>query len=186
MLARLVLFAVASVALAYVSRASLASPRSHGFSRLLAWESILGLAILNFRSLGQWFADPLGPRQLVSWVLLFGCIVPAVWGAHALRTRGRTRSGREDRQLFEFEKTTRLVTTGPFEYVRHPLYASLVLLAWGIFFKRPTVWAATLALCATAFLAATARAEESENLGYFGDAYRDYMRKTKMFLRFVL
>jgi protein-S-isoprenylcysteine O-methyltransferase Ste14 len=136
---RLVLFAGFSAALVYLSRASLTTPRSHGFYRFLAWESIVALAVLNFRSFGQWFGDPLGLRQLVSWVLLFGSIVPAAWGAQALRTRGRPRSGREDGKLFEFEKTTQLVTTGPFTYVRHPLYSSLLLLAWGVFFKRPTV-----------------------------------------------
>ncbi len=183
---RLVVLAGASALLAYVSRASLTAPRSHGFYRFLAWEAILCLAILNVRSFTQWFADPFGPRQLVSWVLLFGSIVPAAWGAQALRTRGATSSGREDARLFAFERTTRLVTTGPFRYVRHPLYSSLALLAWGIFFKRPTLGAGALALGAAVFLWATARAEESENLAYFGDAYRAYMQKTKMFLPFVL
>jgi len=183
---RLVLFAGFSAALVYLSRGSLRAPRSHGFYRLIAWELILALAVLNFRSFGQWFGDPLGLRQLVSWVLLFGSIVPAVWGAQALRTRGGPRAGREDRQLFEFEKTTQLVTTGPFTYVRHPLYSSLLLLAWGVFFKRPTAVAGALALGATAFLVATARAEESENLRYFGDAYGTYMKKSKRFVPFVL
>jgi protein-S-isoprenylcysteine O-methyltransferase Ste14 len=183
---RLILFAGVSAALAYLSRASLTAPRSHGFYRFLAWEAMLALVLLNFRGLGQWFGDPLGARQLVSWVLLFGSIVPAVWGAHALRTRGVPRSGREDRQLFAFEKTTHLVTTGPFKYVRHPLYCSLLLLAWGVFFKRPSGAAVALVLGATAFLMGTAKAEESENLRYFGDAYRIYMQRTKMLIPFVL
>lgn len=182
---RLVLFAGVSAVLAYVSRASLKPPRSHGFFRFLAWEFILALVLVNFRSLGQWFGDPLCLRQLVSWVLLFGSIVPAVWGARLLWTHGRPQSARDDRQLLEFEKTTQLVTTGLFKYVRHPLYGSLVLLAWGVFFKRPSAPASAFALCATALLVATAKAEESENCRYFGSAYRAYMRETKMFVPFV-
>jgi protein-S-isoprenylcysteine O-methyltransferase Ste14 len=182
---RLVLFAGVSAVLAYVSRASLKVPRSHGFYRFLAWEFILALVLLNFRSLGQWFGDPVCLRQLVSWVLLFGSIVPAAWGAHLLRTRGRPQVSRDDRQLLEFEKTTQLVTAGPFRYVRHPLYSSLVLLAWGVFFKRPSAPASALALCATALLVATAKAEESENCRYFGTVYRTYMQETKMFIPFV-
>src|SRR5512143_640851 len=172
--------------MAFLSRASLASPRSHGFYRFLAWESILGLAILCFRDLGQWFADPFGPRQVASWLLLFGSVIPAVWGTLALRARGAPSSGRQDPQLLAFERTTRLVTTGPFRYARHPMYGSLVLLAWGILFKRPTAWAGALALCATAFMVATARAEESENVRYFGDEYRAYMQETWIFLPFLL
>jgi protein-S-isoprenylcysteine O-methyltransferase Ste14 len=186
MVTRLVLFVGASLALGYVSKASLNQPRSHGFYRFLSWESILALVLLNFRDFAQWFGDPFCPRQLVSWVLLVGSIVPATWGAHLLRTHGRPTAARDDRQLFEFEKTTQLVTAGVFKCVRHPLYSSLLLLAWGVFLKRPSGPAGVLALCATALLVATAKAEESENRRYFGTAYDAYMRDTKMFIPFIL
>jgi len=38
---------------------------------------------------------------------------------------------------------------------------------------------------ATAFLLATAKAEEVENVRYFGAAYQTYMQRTKMFIPFV-
>ena len=84
--------------------------------------------------------------------------------------------------LVGIEKTTRLVTTGIFKYIRHPLYSSLLLLAWGVFFKNPSWAACGLAVGATAFLLATARTEEAENVRYFGSAYQAYMRQTKMFI----
>jgi protein-S-isoprenylcysteine O-methyltransferase Ste14 len=186
MVTRLVLFVGASVVLGYVSKASLSQPRSHGFSRLLAWEAILALVLLNFRDFAQWFGDPLGLRQIASWVLLIGSIVPATWGGYLLWTRGRREDGRDDPRLLEFKRTTRLVTTGAFRYVRHPLYSSLLWLAWGVFLKRPSGPGVGLALCATAFLVATAKAEESENSRYFGAAYDTYVRDTKMFIPFLL
>ena len=180
---KLVFFAVFSVGLLYVSRASITVPRSHGFYRFFAWESILALTILNIE---RWFQDPLAAHQLVSWILLTASFLPGVPGIHFLRTRGipdprRTENG----SLVGIEKTTRLVTTGPFKYIRHPLYSSLLLLAWGVFFKNPSVVGAGLALGASAFLLATAKVEEAENLSYFGSDYRTYMRKTKMFIPFV-
>lgn len=63
---RLVLLIGASLALGYVSKASLSQPRSHGFYRFLAWESILALVLLNFRGFAQWFGDPFCLRQLAS------------------------------------------------------------------------------------------------------------------------
>jgi protein-S-isoprenylcysteine O-methyltransferase Ste14 len=183
---RLFLLAGVSAALAYVSRASLKPPASHGLYRFLAWECIAVLLLLNFRGLDQWFRDPVSPRQLLSWLLLVGSIVPAVWGAQLLHSHGRPQAARDDERLFEFEKTTQLVAAGPFKYVRHPLYASLLLLAWGVFFKRPSALASAFALCASAFLVATAKAEESENCRYFGAAYRTYMGATKMFVPFLL
>lgn len=169
-----------------MSKASLIDPRTHGFHRFLAWEAIVALVLLNLQGVGQWFADPLGLRQLISWVLLIGSIVPAAWGAHLLRTGGQPSAARDDERLFEFEKTTQLVTAGVFRYVRHPLYSSLFMLAWGVFFKRPSGLALGLSLWATALLVATAKAEESANRRYFGTAYDTYMRDTTMFIPFFL
>jgi protein-S-isoprenylcysteine O-methyltransferase Ste14 len=175
-----------SAVLAHVSRTSLRVPGSHGFYRFFAWECILALFVLNFIDFQQWFGDALSVRQLVSWLLLIGCIVPAVPGVYLLRRRGKPDAARaDDAGLVWIEKTTQLVTTGVFRYIRHPLYSSLLLLAWGVFFKRPTWLAGALALSATAFLVATAKAEEVENLRFFSAAYCRYMRRTKMFIPFV-
>jgi protein-S-isoprenylcysteine O-methyltransferase Ste14 len=125
-------------------------------------------------------------RQLISWLLLIGCIVPATYGAQLLRTRGKPDARRShDAPLIWIEKTTRLVTTGAYKYIRHPLYSSLLLLAWGVFFKRPTWVAGGVAVGATGFLLATAKVEEAENVRYFGAAYQAYMERTKMFIPFV-
>ncbi|MGA2260289.1 MAG: isoprenylcysteine carboxylmethyltransferase family protein [Acidobacteriota bacterium] len=183
---RVIIFAGLSAALAYVSRVSLKVPRSHGFYRFFAWECILGLFFLNFINFQQWFGDPFSVRQLTSWFLLMGCIVPAVCGVHLLRTQGKPDARRRrDAPLVWIEKTTQLVTTGAFKYIRHPLYSSLLLLAWGVFFKRPSWLGGGMVLGATAFLVATAKAEEVANVRYFGAEYRAYMQRTKMFIPFV-
>ena len=183
---RVLIFATLSAALAYVSRASLRVPRSHGFYRFFAWECILALFFLNFITVRQWFADPFSVRQLISWFLLMACFVPGVYGVHALRTLGKPDARRpHDAPLIWIEKTTQLVTTGAFKYIRHPLYSSLLLLAWGVFLKHPSWVGGGVVLGATAFLLATAKVEEVENVRYFGAAYRAYMRHTKMFIPFV-
>lgn len=65
------------------------------------------------------------------------------------------------------------------------MYSSLLFLAWGIFFKAPSWLGGLLALAATLFLVATSRVEEAENLRFFGEAYREYMKQTKMFIPFL-
>ncbi len=52
-------------------------------------------------------------------------------------------------------------------------------------FKSPSWLDAGLALLCTAFLFATARVEERENINFFGDEYVEYMRHSKMFIPFV-
>ncbi len=142
--------------------------------------------LLNFVSLRQWFSDPFTPHQIASWILLSGSAVEVVLGGQRLVRHGQIDARREDPALFAVEKTTRLVTHGVYGYVRHPIYGSLVLLAWGVFFKRLSWFGAALTAAATAFFTATARVEEGENERYFGSEYAAYRQRTRMFIPFVL
>ncbi|NIP82371.1 MAG: isoprenylcysteine carboxylmethyltransferase family protein [Gemmatimonadetes bacterium] len=182
---RIAVFILATIPLAWVSRRSLRSPRHHGFHRFLAWEAIVGLILINFRGPAAWFADPLAPLEIASWILLFASIGVLVPGVRALLAPGRAEVDGDRAELLPFERTTELVTTGVYRYIRHPMYASLLYLAWGVFLKRPGWPGVVLALTATGFLYAAAKAEEAENLRYFGERYRMYMGGARMFVPFV-
>jgi protein-S-isoprenylcysteine O-methyltransferase Ste14 len=176
-------FVVLSAGIVYISRKSLRIPGSHGFYRFFAWEIILALFLLNMHA---WFRDPLCWHQLVSWSLLSVGLVPLVLGVRALRGRGRPAQERaSEPQLLAFERTSALVTDGVYAYIRHPLYSSLLLLAWGIAFKLPTWYGALLALAATGFLLATAKADEAECRRFFGAPYETYMKRTARFVPFL-
>jgi protein-S-isoprenylcysteine O-methyltransferase Ste14 len=184
MIVKIIAFVILSAVLVYISRASLSSPRSHGFWRFFAWEFILALFLLNVE---QWFVDPFAWHQVISWILLFASLVPLVFGVGTLITRGKAAAQRQgDPSLLAFEKTTELVTTGIYGYIRHPLYSSLLLLAWGIFFKDPGLIGGLLGLAASLCLYLTARRDEAECIRFFGDAYREYMKKTKRFVPYIL
>jgi protein-S-isoprenylcysteine O-methyltransferase Ste14 len=167
-------FVLGTIFIIWYSWSSLRQPRSHGFYRFFAFEAILGLFLLNLRG---WFANPLGWYQIISWILLIGSIIPVIYGVILLRSAGKPEGS--------FEATTRLVTEGIYHYIRHPLYASLLYLAWGIFFKSPSLLDGCIAAFATAFLYATARADENECLIKFGNEYAEYMKWTKRFIPFV-
>ncbi len=180
---RLVVMIGMSGVILWFSRRSLKHPQSHGFYRTFAWETILILFVLN---INYWFIDPLSPHQFIAWTLLVISLLPLIWGVRFLRQQGQIDASRsDDPALIGIEKTTRLVTTGPYKYIRHPFYSSLFLLAWGIFFKHPDWIGGILAAAATIFLVLTARSEEIENIAYFGEAYREYMQHTKMFIPFL-
>lgn len=182
--AQLVALAALSVPIAWISRASLRRPGAHGFHRFFTWEAILALAVLQVRT---WFRDPFSRHQLVSWFLLDVSFAPLVLGVHALRARGKPAARREDdATLLAFEKTTTLVDTGIYRHIRHPMYSSLLGLAWGLFFKAPSRLGGLLAGAATAALVATAKADEAECLTFFGPAYREYMATTKRFVPHVI
>jgi protein-S-isoprenylcysteine O-methyltransferase Ste14 len=180
---KLLAFLVLSAGIVYISRTSLRVPRSHGFYRFFAWEFILALFLLN---VDVWFQDPVSRHQLISWCLLVACLVPLILGVRSLSSRGRPVAQREaEPQLLAFEKTSALVTSGIYHYIRHPLYSSLLFLTWGIFFKAPTWLGLVLALAATLLLFATARADEAECLRFFGASYQAYMKQSKRFVPFL-
>jgi len=179
---KLILFAVVSGFMLLVSRESLRNPTLHGFYRFFAWELILVLILYNME---YWFLNPGSLLQIISWHLLFISLFLVIHGITLLRILGKPDASRNEVALIRLEKTTRLVTAGAFHYIRHPLYSSLMFLAWGAYLKRPSWPAAGLASAACLFLVATSLAEEKENLRYFGNVYLDYMKRTKRFIPFL-
>jgi protein-S-isoprenylcysteine O-methyltransferase Ste14 len=153
---RLVVFPAASAGLAWITRASLLAPGSHGFVRFFAWECILALVLLNAES---WIRDPLSPRQIVSWLLLAASVLLVIPGVLLLRRVGMPADTRKNKPIIGIESTTELVSVGLYRYIRHPLYSSLLFLAWGVFAK--------------------------ENVRFFGSAYVAYMKRTRKFIPFL-
>jgi len=164
-------FLCVSAGILWLSWPSLREPGSHGNFRFFAWEFILALFMLNLRG---WFAEPFAWHQVISWILLTASLISLIWGVRLLHRAGKPTDA--------IESTTRLVSEGIYQAIRHPLYASLLYLTWGIFFKSPSLRDGLIAAVATAFLYATAKADENECLAKFGAAYAVYMKKTKMFV----
>jgi protein-S-isoprenylcysteine O-methyltransferase Ste14 len=179
---KLVFLIAGSLGLAYVSRNSLLHVRSHGFYRFFAWEAILGLILLN---LEYWIADPLSFHQVLSWICLLAATYLVVHGFIFLGQMGKQDDRRVGETLYAFEKTTSLVTKGAYRWIRHPLYSSLLFLAWGTYLKWITWPGFALVLIATLCLAATARVEEGENIKFFGPSYAEYRKHTKMFIPYI-
>ncbi len=150
--------------------------RYHGIARFFAFESIALMVILDIK---YWFVDPFSPMQIISWLFLCLSIFVAIGGFMLLVSMGKPKS------MSEFEATTKLVTTGMYKYIRHPLYCSLILLGFGVFFKRIETAQIVLIIINTAALYVTSRMEEGEMIKGFGEEYRQYMKKSKMFIPYI-
>ncbi len=180
---RLIIFAALSIPIVLFSHRTLFNFRSHGFYRFLSWECILWLLASNYRF---WFDDPFSLKQIFSWIMLFYSIYPVVAGTIQLKKAGKPGGSRDEDALYDFEKTSELVDTGIFKYIRHPLYSSLIFLTWGIFLKNTTVFLFVVASGSTAFLYLTALFDEKECIRYFGEKYAEYMKRSKMFIPFLV
>jgi len=146
----------------------------HGFYRFFLFESTLGLIVLNAP---VWFHRPLGFPQVLSWPFLLASIYLPIAAVILLHRVGQPQG--------DFENTTRLVTSGIYRYIRHPMYAALLALGWGAFLKQISIPSVALVIVLSVSAYLTARVEEVENLAKFGSAYLEYQRKTRRFIPFI-
>jgi protein-S-isoprenylcysteine O-methyltransferase Ste14 len=174
----IMLFFLGSLVIIGFSWRVFSNPRSHGFFRFLAFEAIWAVITINVQ---WWFRDVLSASQIVSWIFLLGSLGLAISGFQLLRAASG-HSVKESSTNYAFEQTSRLVTSGPYRYIRHPLYTSLILLAWGAALKSGSLASIFFSLLATGLLYLTALAEEEENLERFGETYAKYMTSTRMFV----
>ncbi len=165
-----------------LSRQAFRHPYSHGFPRFFAFEALLGMAMLNARN---WFLYPFSPLQIISWVFLALAVYLAIHSFWSLHKHGAHDPSRQDSDRIGIEKTSRLVTAGPYRVIRHPMYTSLLYLAGGLMLKHPDLVSILLAIIASLTFFLTAVYEEKENLYYLGDEYASYMRRTKRFIPFI-
>ena len=179
---KVILFVLATFSIVWVSRSSLRNVQHHGFYRFFAWETILFLFLMN---MNYWFVDPASLRQIISWSFLFVSLVLIYQGVQLFRQKGKLDQGRIDPALVGIEKTTVLITSGVYHYIRHPFYSSLLFLGWGILLKNISWIGIFLAVITTFLLFITARKEEVENIQFFGEKYQEYTKRTKMFVPFI-
>lgn len=166
----------------WVSWLSLLKPLSHGFYRFFAWECMLALVLLNSP---MWTKNPFSPHQIASWSLLVISILLALHAVHLLCSIGQPSEGRHEPELLSFERTSTLVTTGAYRYIRHPMYTALLFLAWGAFLKDISVPSIMLVGGASIALFFTALREEEECKCHFGADYFEYIKTSKRFVPFV-
>jgi protein-S-isoprenylcysteine O-methyltransferase Ste14 len=179
---RLVIFLLGSLGFLILSRGALKEHHLYAFPRFFAFEAILGLVVLNAE---KWFAQPFSFLQIISWLLILYSAYLAIHSFRVLHTHGSPAESTQDAGKQSFEKTTQIVTQGPYRHIRHPLYASLLYLAWGVSLKQVNLISILLAIVASLALYLTAVYEERENLLKFGDEYTTYIKRTKRFLPFV-
>jgi protein-S-isoprenylcysteine O-methyltransferase Ste14 len=149
--------------------------RYHGIARFFAFESVFILVLLNLKG---WFINPFSPLQIMSWILLCLSLYVVMEGYLLLKRKGNPDSN--------FENTSILVKSGIYGYIRHPLYLSVFMLGTGVMLKDPGLIQLLLGIINFIAVWLTAMIEEKEMIAKFGDAYREYMKETKMFIPFLV
>jgi len=112
-----------------------------------------------------------GPNFLVGWLCAAGSFV--------IRRRAIAALGRFWSLHVEIRENHQIVRTGPFRWVRHPTYFSMILELLSVGLILNALY--SLLIIPVVFLPVLAwrvRIEEAALVEKFGDAYRDYQRTT--------
>jgi protein-S-isoprenylcysteine O-methyltransferase Ste14 len=115
--------------------------------------------------------------QVVGMIVFLSGLALAVWA--------RVYLGRNWGMPMTRKAEPELVTTGPYKYVRHPIYSGLLLGVLGTALAVNIYWLIALVL-AGAYFIYSARIEEGLMESAFPTTYDDYKSKTKMLIPFVL
>ena len=180
---KLIVFILCTIVLAIVSLRNFRKLEFRGIFRFLAWELILALFLIN---MDFWFNQKFSIHQVFSWGFLFISFYLLADSTLLMIMEGKPRPNRPDAALFGFEKTTHLVTSRIYHYIRHPMYSSLLFLAWGLFLKGISWIAFILAVASTLSIIASSLLEEKEDIQYFGQKYLEYMKRTKRYIPFMI
>ncbi len=78
-----------------------------------------------------------------------------------------------------------LITDGVFGRIRHPLYLGRITWDFGIALLFSSLWGAVLMAISAPLFLIRIRVEEEMLINEFGDAYHDYRKRTKKFIRFI-
>jgi protein-S-isoprenylcysteine O-methyltransferase Ste14 len=78
-----------------------------------------------------------------------------------------------------------LVTSGPYQFVRHPIYSGFMLAMFGTALVDGTAWFIVLIIMGIYFIY-SAKIEERMMLKEFPDQYPAYLKRSKMLIPFIL
>jgi protein-S-isoprenylcysteine O-methyltransferase Ste14 len=150
------------------------SPRSIGVRVLIAVFFVLGVRFANripaflLWRLNEDFA-------LAGAALCIAGVAFAIWA--------RATIGRNWGMPMTLHDAPELVTSGPYRYVRHPIYAAMSAMVIGtaLVFPPAVIWT----IGTMTYMLFSARREEQDMERRFPDTYPEYKRRSKMFMPFL-
>ncbi|WP_311044185.1 MULTISPECIES: protein-S-isoprenylcysteine O-methyltransferase [unclassified Rhizobium] len=145
--------------------------------------AIIGLAVIPgiyvFSGFPAHFDYP-----LAGWALALGTIVYAagIW----IFRRTHKELGRNWSISLEIREEHKLISTGPYSVIRHPMYTSFLLMALGQACLLANWFVGMAGLIGFAFLFfLRVHREEKMMIEFFGPQYRDYMDRTKRIIPYL-
>ncbi len=150
------------------------------WSRELRIRGVIGVVVILLIRLGAFRNHGL---NIDPWLVGIGLVLFALGLSFAFWAR--IHIGRNWGTPMTQKDEPELVTSGPYHYVRHPIYSGILVAGFGTALALSWLGLAAVALAAVYFLY-SATVEERYLTEQFPDSYPAYKRSTKMLVPFIL
>lgn len=154
--------------------------RNLGWKWILIAVFLIILANLGIKFLNLYFSPLFSPSYTIDFIASSFAILGVMGAVWARTVLGRNWSG-----YVTYKKNHELVTNGPYRWVRHPIYSSILLMLIGTFLYYPSLWIITVFPVYIGIFFWRMGKEEEIMIKLFGNKYRNYMKRTKRLIPFV-
>jgi protein-S-isoprenylcysteine O-methyltransferase Ste14 len=141
------------------------------------------IALTRLPATREFFEGGPPPAEINSFEGIAGLIV--CMAGFALAVWARLHLGRNWGMPMSLKEGHELVTTGPYRYVRHPIYTGMLLAILGSGLVNGPIWAVVFIGMAI-YCVYSARTEEGLMLQQFPEQYARYKRRTKALVPFII
>ena len=146
-----------------------------GYAIVRAFRSIFLIAFLVLYSVNQPWLEMLSV-PFPNWLRWIGVFLGAL--SLALYAWSRTSLGKEWSSYLKLREKHHLVTTGPYQWIRHPIYLAMMGFLTGITLITANYFLIVVLLVSIVDLSLRIPKEEQMMIEEFGDEYKTYMQRT--------
>ncbi len=139
----------------------------------------IAIVVLRLTGLHRLANHFFSPNHFVQGVGVFICAVGIAFAIWA-----RIQIGENWGMPMSLKEKPELVTSGPYRFVRHPIYTGLCVAMIGSMITEGFLWFIWFIVLSPYFIY-SANKEEKIMLLQFPDQYPDYMKRTKMLIPFI-
>ena len=139
---------------------------------IICFENFGNLFSFNYWNLGYIIA-----LKIIGFLLFGMSIIIALTAFITMKTLGKPKKGWED--------TTQLIEKGIFSLIRHPIYFAAFLASTGILLIKFSIFSIIIACISNICFFLAAVHEDKWDEEKFGNNYKEYIKKTKLFIPFI-
>mgnify|MGYP000623484990 CR=1 FL=1 len=118
-------------------------------------------------------------------IQILGFFMLIIGGFQAILARKELKENWTECYDYQIKRNHKVVTSGIYKYVRHPIYGGLILSITGAFMVAKTYIFIPVFLLEFYLSIKFAKREEKILINHFGNKYLNYVKKTKYFFPFI-